>query len=219
MPRGAGLRDALGRFIGGARDHASPQLRKQLENDGHKHVYRMWVARTPVETILQVVLDLASSGRWSAARRSLDANQVFHVALLLEMSDGQVLRLEKNAVVLLSPYHGSPVYERMEVPVVRGRTVSLQQLLEAGERYAGQEAVHQYDPFRANCQDFALAMLRGLHSLGTVKGTATLDDFVEQDSTVLERVVGLVGRLLADGTTGLAGHFTTHGTVLGFEAR
>ena len=212
LEHGTGIFDVIKRVWSGQRNHASPELRKQLEREGSQRIVRLAIARSPVERIVQYVLDYVSSGQWSAAKHAIRADDAFHVYFVATLEDGQLLRVEKNAVVSISTFRGS-TDEMMSIPLyaTKANPLTLDSMLAGAEKFAG-SALWTYHPTHSNCQDFAMAVIHGNSS--AIVNSKALESFVKQDAETLSRVMGLAARLLAEGTTDFAGrlHHAVYGS-------
>lgn len=178
---GAGIIDVLrsipqriAGFIKGPRAGAPPVIRRALSDFGNQFIVRMRVCRTPIHGMVDRILNLISTGEYAKQKAKLRYDQIFHLFLVLELQNGKVFRLEKNATVNFGTFHGTP--SGLLVPLTK--RITLAEFLNKPAEKIGAK-FWQYDTVN-NCQYFVKTLLdvAGLNSL-------ELNSYVVQDAKAI----------------------------------
>jgi hypothetical protein len=197
---------APSRFVKGLRHDLPPQAKNKLEQVGGYDVVEMWAGRTPLDSVIDRGLNLASSGRWDKKKKELGYDDVFHVYLIARLNNGRTVKIEKNAVVDITDY--KPNSDEI-VQVELNQPQRLDKMMANVKSKFGNE-IWDYHPERSNCQDFANAFVEANHD--TVDNQQQTEDFITQDKDALNESLG-AGRLLTKGLTNIAGR--AHHAVFG----
>lgn len=177
------------RFI--PRKGESERLRKFLDGKGDQAVTKIEIARKPVFSTIQTVLNIASRGKLAKKRKELGYNDLYHNYLLVTLKDGSTYRVENNHQVEAMPatandYKG----ERSNVPITTEK--SLKDMVATASK--DDPKFWKYDARSSNCQDFTRKML-------TKNGLKPENDPPQQDAAALTGVLpykGAVAKAITD---------------------
>lgn len=180
--RGAGILDTIRSipsriidFFKGPRSDAPPVIRNALQNYGDQQITRLRVCRTPLNGMVEKILNIISSGEFNKQKQKLQYDQVFHLYLIIDLKNGKTFRIEKNATVDFAEYSG-PVCG-MLVPVTKTLTFS-DLINKPAEKFGS--TFWQYNSITNNCQVFVKNILdtAGLNS-------SELTTYVMQDAKAI----------------------------------
>jgi len=163
--QGAGLFDTLKSHIKGIllalkgnRRNLKPSDRAILNQLGDQPIIKMYVCRRPLGQTFDQALTLVE--KLSDMKTPHDL--LFHLFLVVEMSQGQLIRIEKNENINIVRYTESKLPEEIrEVPVPKGLTI--QRLLDRTLETVGPSRFFDYDAFNTNCQRFVYDLLQSNH--------------------------------------------------------
>lgn len=111
----------------GLRRHGSPSFRKAIEQYGEMTINNITLQRTSIEKSYRYVLDILSFGSSERTMKKLSYDDLYHLALILHMSNGDILKFEKNEVVQLvrvSEIKGQSLNVPMKKPIVLNDFIS-----------------------------------------------------------------------------------------------
>ena len=146
----------------GYREGPSPSVREFLKKYGDLKIRLIQVNRLPINSAISRLLNVLSLGQVNRRLKSLNYDKLFHLFTVIQLSDGQVIRIDKDEVVKIVPWKWSIRMNKKEeiMPVsLRGQSLSLNQLFERAENEIGKKALWVYHPVTANCQFFTLYLL------------------------------------------------------------
>ena len=196
-----------GRFIKAAivglpkpRDTVPPAVRSFLQRHGQQRVVKLSVGREPIGGVISALLNLLSRGAYDEAKRKLGYESVYHTYLLLELSNGQPVTLERNHVVELRP--ASTKKQRgqlLQVPMYAQPTLA-EVVTRAEQRQPG---FWQYSHDSNNCQALVNTVLQSSPEVSK-QAVAEANVFYRQDSAALAASIGIVGNHVAKQLTDLA---------------
>ena len=172
-------------------DNMRDPVRRMLEQHGEEPITSLSVIRTPVQSAISTVLNVATLGAFKAALAKYNYDQLFHLAI--EVNGRYVI--EKNATVQFTSGTRSGG-ERKQAPVPAG--VKVKDLFKRGSS-AG---FWLYDPRTNNCQDFIITILAGIGAL-----TFELRVFIKQDAAAIFATMPAYAGKLAKFVTDLGGRF------------
>jgi len=171
------------------------EIRPRILNDlliqkGNQIVNKISVCRKPVLSIIQKALNILSFGSFKKNMEKLGYDNVFHLYMVLYLSDGSIWSLEKNqrVNVVKGPILGGDCQE-----IQYGKKTLNDFILTAENRNI--PGFYRYDAFKDNCQKW-------------IKDIMNSNDINNLDSFILQDVDTLVPSLLkrfAQGATDIAG--------------
>lgn len=179
-----------------------------LRKHGGMQIKKMWIQRVPINSMIDMFLNLITLGGFESAKKKLAYDKMFHLSLICQLSDGVKVIVEKNASINISTSFKEGG-EKLAIPAGNALNAgySLDILMNNARKKMGDHRFFQYNGFENNCQDFILGLLR--HSdLLTSEG----EKFIKQDaveimkglprytSKILQLITDLRGK--ADNITG-----------------
>jgi hypothetical protein len=172
-----------------------PKIRSWLEKNGEKVIKRLTVARTPIQSGVDILLEAVTLGKWKEAKKKVGYDKMFHLALLAEYEGGRAI-IEKNEVINISQsYKATDETEYMEVPL-DGKQITFNEFLAKGEKAMG-DKYFRYHALENNCQDYIMALLKA-SGLATAEITKFVKQPVEQLVKELPGYTGKVAKTLTD---------------------
>ena len=168
------------------RQGPSPQVREFLARYGDMQIKEMRVCRKPIQKVLDIILNVFSFNEWQRRKRDLHYDQVFHLYILVKLSDNKTYLLEKNEVVTMKSY--KPESGTDCVPITISNDLTLFQLIKKGEEFQGNDKFWLYNAKSNNCQVFVMMVL-----LGSRLGNDDVYTFVKQNTDYL--VNGILERI------------------------
>ena len=173
------IRDRVVGFFTG-RTKPPPAIRKLLDENsksnflGNEPILSLTVARSPVNGVIQGILNAVSSGQVEENRKKLNYDDIYHLFLIVKTAKKE-FTLERNQTVSV----GSARRGDEEMPVdLKGKSISFGEFLTNGAK--GKSKFWQYDPVSNNCQMFVKDLLNGSGLL-----TPELNSFIIQDAAKL----------------------------------
>jgi len=153
-----------------------PGVQSMLNEYGNGLVSDIKVCRKVVSSATETILNLLSLGKWNEAKRKYGYDRFFHLYMTFNVN-GKPLMLEKNQVMNLSSY---PVPCDDSMDVSPGGTFTLNQMMNNGRKYMGDNKFFPYSALENNCQNFILGILRGNNL-----SNSQIESFVYQDISKL----------------------------------
>jgi hypothetical protein len=207
---GGGFLDHLkraGRFIKSLvvglpnpRDTIPPSVRSFLQKHGQQRVIRMSIGRLAIGAVITRILNLLSLGKFSEVKKKLGYEQVWHTFLLLTLSDGQHVVLERNHVVELHTATSKQLStELLKIPLYAHP--SLSELLSRAEKKQSGFWLYSHDS--NNCQALVHAVLQSSPEVDK-QTMHDADSFYKQNAAALAGALGVVGNEVSHRLTELA---------------
>ena len=186
----------------------NPSVKKVLRKYGDKKIKSLSVARKPVSGVIQSAINYISKNGLEKARQKYAYDDIYHLALVVELDSGKRLTVEKNEIVSIT--EGAPATSTTEYKPVRlvysmgGYT--LDKMLKATIDKVGDRRFFFYDAFNqrggGNCQRFVMDVLKSNGLL-----TEALKKFIYQDATGIGESIGSRSRGIARVATDTMGFF------------
>jgi len=187
----------------GIRTNYPPSSRKVIDKYGDWKIESLTLRRDPVQSALHVAFQLVTLGQWNKARASENKEKLFHLGIVLGLvspnGEKASVLVEKNEVINIGmPKKTTGGTEIVSSTAPVGET--LRTFLDKGLNSVGAEQFFKYDPFKNNCQDFILLLLR---ANGVI--TPSAEAFVKQDvNGLLNKLPSWTGAI-AKGITDIGG--------------
>ena len=179
-------------FFQGKRLNYRPQDREFLGKYGNETIKEVYVLRTPLDGILDKVMSLISLGKFDKMKAEYNYTDYYHLFVVVRLSDGVFVRIEKNQTIELKVLGAKPKVEE-SMDVFPRQEITLNELLNNAEKLMGKEAYFVYDPKHNNCQVFVKSLLEANGML-----TSDLEDFVMQDVSSLPSFTHSIARAVTD---------------------
>lgn len=158
-----------------------PKMRDIIEKYGNVPILRMYACRTPVPSVLTSVLNVVSFGEFSKRWEKTPHDKLFHLDLRIELATRPqtTILLEKNEV-LNAMVNPTPPGKNTQCSLIpKNKKITMLNLLEGAKQIQG-DKFFRYSAYNNNCQDFIMAMLKGV-GIGTQENY----DFIKQDTKSL----------------------------------
>lgn len=154
----------------------SASVREILAQHGDKTITKARVVRKPVSSAVKEALNVVSLGEFKKKLAKQPYDDIFHLFMLLTLSDGTNVSLEKNSIITMrvNPDRSG---ESVEASPPEGLTLNA--LMDAAAKKMGKKFI-PYAANSNNCQNFILNVLRA-----NGMDTPELDKFVKQDTNEL----------------------------------
>lgn len=138
----------------GVRLNLKPAAREMLEQHGNKQVSEIYICRRPLSNKFNTLLGLINK---VAGYSGTPHDRLFHLMIVLRLSDGAWIQLEKNEDINIENFKKSSVDEVRRLPTPEFITVGTM-IKRAIEKF-GYQRIFIYDAFSNNCQRFVLDVL------------------------------------------------------------
>ena len=173
----------------------SASLRKFLEQNGKENIVKITVCRKPIMTIIRKTLNLLSFGKLEKNLKQLNYDELFHLFLVLKLSNGKSYRLEKSARIQASL--GGVEGESMEVPIKS--PINVVEFVDKTKRRMG-DKFWVYNMVNNNCQVFVdnLLSANGLNN-------EQIRKFVKQDVETLFKKMPEYTKIIGKAITDVGG--------------
>lgn len=166
----------------------SNEFKTHLTQYGFNGITKIYICREPIEKGVELFLDVVTLGKYSNSKNQLHYDQIFHLYLMILLSNGMWLLLEKNETVVLKPSDKTKVddFEHMGVFIEPNR-ITLNEFINNAIQIMGNNEFFIYDGLTSNCQKFVSDVLMS-NGLWNIK----YDLFVNQSiNESLKEVKGL----------------------------
>jgi len=154
----------------------SASVREILAKHGDKTITKASVVRTPVSGVVKEALNVVSLGEFKKKLSAAPYDDIFHLFMLLTLSDGTTVSLEKNAIITMR-VKPDRKGDSQEASPPAGLT--LNDLMANTAKKMGKKFI-PYSAKNMNCQHFILNVLKA-----NQMDTPALDTFVKQDTSDL----------------------------------
>lgn len=196
------LNGAISRLRGvskGVRLDFPPTERSLLKLYGQYDVMDITIFRAPIFSVLDKVLNLISFNNWGSLKDKYNYDKMYHLYMVVKLSNGHVIRIEKNHVVNISNNFKTEEDAEYSNISLNGLKITLDQLLQNTIDKVGKEQVFKYSPWGNNCQRFCLDVLE---SNGLLNDNAK--KFIYQDITELVKELPWYTKMIGQSTTDFA---------------
>lgn len=125
---------------------------KFMKTQGHKQMVHFKVCRTPVNKIVQKVLNMMTRGKIDEVKKKYNYDDMYHLYVIITFSDGKRYELQKNQIVEIKPYSGkTQTNSTCKESNVNGYVFNdIMKKLE--KKYPN--TLYLYEGWSSNCQDF-----------------------------------------------------------------
>jgi hypothetical protein len=174
-----------------------------LRRVGNETITNISVCRTPVQGIIQKLVNWLSLGALNRAMKNLNMHDtLFHLFLIITTSSGKHFKLEKNETINVVPglnYNGGSC-----MGVYLKGPITVRQFVENGLKYAGPERFYTYRGLSWNCQRWVSDMLNGSGLM-----YPGLDRFVNQPVEQLAKQIPGITQTIMNAITDFAARART----------
>lgn len=145
-----------------------------LKEHGDEKINSLEIGRTPISKVLDLALDVMSGGKFGQVKKKLHYDKMFHLYIIVNNK----WIFEKNELFNITTYSSSKDEEKVTVPLNKDITIS--DFLKNASKGDEKSFYRDYDPFKKNCQDMILRLLRSNSLLNE-----TLSSFIKQNTEEL----------------------------------
>lgn len=142
-------------------------------------------AKQPIESSVQWLANIISSGKYEQAKSKLGYDNFFHVYLILRLEDGTKLKVEKNEVINIEVITG--LQKNTGSYNIGDTNIRLGDFLSRGEQLMGTDKYFDYDGFTNNCQIYLLSLLKANGLINK-----DISDFFGQDAQAVSEELGVL---------------------------
>lgn len=170
---------------GSHRMNFSPLVRRILERFGNEKIIEIKLVRVPIKAVISKILNWVTLGKFNQNLNELGYDNALHLFMLIKLSDGTIIKVEKNEVIDTAIAHNfNPEGESISVGSPNN---TLNEFLDKGLKSVGEQKYFIYDSKRANCQIFLADNLKanGLWS-------QSVSNWVLQDAEKIYEGLGLL---------------------------
>ena len=172
-------------YIFNQRFDLSPADKKVYKKYSNSPIQKITICRTPLDKKIGIALNVITLGQWQKAVANSGYDSLFHLFMIITLTNGVKLVFEKNESVrlrLLNPKGDvSSKTETMDVRGYGANSLTLQQLYDNGLASMGRDVFYTYKFDSLNCQHFINSILGASNLL-----TPELNTFIMQN---LESIV------------------------------
>lgn len=170
----------------------SNEFKRHYDEYGHFTINKIYICRKPIHKGVELFLNAFTLGKYSNYKNDLNYDSVFHLYLMILLSNGMWMLLEKNERPVLKPsdYKNVVDYQHMHVFVEYDK-ITLREFVDNAIQLMGKNEFFIYDSLKSNCQNFVTDILTS-NNLWSTK----YDLFVNQSiNESLDKINGLKGIL------------------------
>ncbi|MDR3597100.1 hypothetical protein, partial [Clostridium sp.] len=147
------IKDRITNAISGQhRLNFPPRVRSLLDKYGNEKIVNIKVCRQPIHAILDKILNWLTLGTFHRNLQDLGYDSALHLFALIKLSNGTVIKIEKNHVVDIKVVGSFET--KAESTEVGSLNNTLYQFLQNGVKSVGPEKYFIYDSKTQNCQYF-----------------------------------------------------------------
>lgn len=158
----------------------SPAIKALLNKYGDVSITSAVIQRAPVSGVLTGALSLFSGGKFGERQKERDFDELFHLSMVLTLSNGKKLQLEKEARINLRLKPPTKPHTETEDIKNLPTGLTLNSMLEKTKAYLGDKKFYGYSAKDNNCQDFLVSVLKA----NDIGGADDLR-FIKQDTQYL----------------------------------
>jgi hypothetical protein len=142
-------------------------------------IKRIVIVRSPVKAGIVKALNVLSLGALNSIQNKLGYDTLWHLAIKIDLANGQSWRVEKNQNISIKKYEALPDTQSVTVPV--SKPITLKDMMNKLYKKQG-DKMYEYDAFKANCQMFVRDLLS---SSGLFP--ASVSSFVSQNTPAIHK--------------------------------
>ncbi|MBS1735806.1 MAG: hypothetical protein JSS98_04285 [Bacteroidetes bacterium] len=218
---GAGLLDSVKSFgerIKGAifgRNNYPPAERNIINQYGNNKIVGITIYREPLDNKVNGLVNAITLGQFNSIKNKYSIDELYHLYMVVTLQEGIPILVEKNEVINLHQYPTiKPNAQKFVLNIPPNFNCTFKQLLDAGQAYMGKDWF-TYDALSNNCQRFIMSILNAQPNL--IKANPTVNQFVVQNVSGLERDLSPASKNLFHGIAGLASRLNVLAKGAGYE--
>ena len=129
-------------------------INDMITEDGKENVVKIEVCRLPITRIYEKLLNFFTLGELKRKMKDRDYDKLFHLYVILHLSNGTVYKVEKNQRIKIVK---DPVKKEGTECKSINVNINLEKFITAPE--INMKDLYRYHPFQANCQDYVARLL------------------------------------------------------------
>ena len=181
-------------------DNSLPEsVNNFLKQNGEAKLVNGNINRKPISSMINKVLNVLSFGQFQQNLDNTPYDKLFHLSLDIRLSNGKIIKLEKNARISITQIHSIDSNSINDYNISLPN-ITLNEFVNNGYKQM-KERFFMYDGSTSNCQDFLIGLLKGSHSLTEEartfikQDTQHLFDNMPQTQSMMNRITDLAGKL------------------------
>jgi hypothetical protein len=136
----------------------SNHSRDTLASYGNIPIVQIEVIRSPVERIINTLVNFISLGKWNELKAKYGYDKLFHLGIVFTLSTGQKIIMEKIDIVSISPnISTNKDTEYLNIPI--NKEYILNKIVDDTQKLMGLDRFYDYNAFTENCQIFCKSIL------------------------------------------------------------
>ena len=190
------IKDRLSGFHHGRRLDWPPKDRTLLIQYGEFYITQITLGRASIHEMLDKALQLLSLGTWNDLKKQYNYHRMYHLHMLIQLSNNNIVRVEKNAVVSIS--NTFKIENDAEFYHVAVSTqCTLNPFFNKTIETIGLKQFFVYSPFSENCHRFLLDIL-GCNGLLSEQAKQFIYQDISELSKQLPQITKCIGQTLTD---------------------
>jgi len=134
---------------------------KMLNKYGNEPISNIAIIRTPIDINIEKFLNIISLGKLGKTKKELKYDELFHLGMVLRLSNGKNLVVEKTANPTISDsFSVKSTTQSLPLTNYQPNSLTVSQLLERTRLSIGDFSYFRYSAEEYNCQRFLLDILR-----------------------------------------------------------
>jgi hypothetical protein len=191
------LTNIIDRITGKLPRKSADTLRKY----GHYLIKNMYLVRTPIEKAIGWLMNILSKGEFEKNRRKYFYDNYFHLQLVVVLSNGQEIVLEKIQNVNIEPFKGKQSNSEIKQISYKPNSLSLNAIFYNAERKLPEDRIYRYNPYTANCQIFVSDLLSSSNLMNP-----ELSKWINQNIAELVQKMPSVSKFISELATDVGGY-------------
>ena len=180
----------------GAFDLLPDFAKKFIKHNQNIKIVKYNVCRVPVSDTYKSIMSILSSGKVEENMDQFGFDDLYHLYLVIELSDGFKYVIERNERINIKRF----IEGKGKCMTWRECDVTVGELFERTvKKVKGWENLLKYDPVTNNCQNFVIAMLESNGLL-----TPKIKAFVKQDTSSIFQNIPKIRNLISNGILSIA---------------
>lgn len=131
-----------------------------LRKNGNQTITNIMLRREPVMKVIDKLFSFMTFGKWDELKSKYGYDQMFHLSMIITLSDGKQYTVEKNEIINIGGAVKADTDKTEYYPVsLNDEHISLNELVEKTISQVGEDRFLDYDAFSNNCQRFIIDIL------------------------------------------------------------
>lgn len=194
------IQSSIKGYVKGRGNAYPPYVQDIIKKYGDQEIVGITISRNPVQSAIVNLLNVLSLGKFKKRMERAEYDKLFHLRLILKLSNGKKIAVEKNESINMDTKPKKlPKAEFKEIYNIP-QGITLFNLLEAAQNQMG-DKYFSYSASSNNCQDYVMALLDA-SDIGDDEDVI----FIKQDTEQLFDKYGYLKKL-SNKVTDIGGRF------------